>query len=155
MKKFITLICLTLIGYAAQAQVITLYGSHAATDTLTNAGTEYLTTQANALNSIGLSGKYDIQLTIANVSGTTAGTVILQSSIDGVNWTNHFRIYGIVGVGTNGIQCDSLSFSGATTHVYTVNAGVANAGRRLYIRLKFVGTGTQVSILSAKLITQE
>lgn len=154
MKQFITLIAFLLIGYAAGAQAITLYGSHAATDTLANAGTEYLTTQTNALNTIGKAGKYDISFVITNVSGTTAGTAILQSSLDGSNWSHHFK-----NVGTDGIVCDSLSFSGATNHIWTVPASVAtqttNTGRRLYFRIKVVGTGTQSSIISGKLITEE
>lgn len=150
---------LSVISFAATAQMVTLRGSDAVTDTLTNAGTVYLTTPANALNGM-TAGKYAIQLNITNVSGTTAGTVILESSNDGTNWSTHFKTTR----GVDGVNCDSLTFSGATSHIYniyplatkfyagTATTNISNSGRRLYFRLKFVGTGTQSSIVSAKLI---
>jgi hypothetical protein len=50
-----------------KAQTVTLYGSHTTFDTLDNAGTTYLTTQAGALNNIGLSGNYFVMFIIVNL----------------------------------------------------------------------------------------
>lgn len=161
MKKYIVLFLLSLLTITAQAQIVTLMGSDANTDTVTNAGTTYLTTPVNALNGM-TAGAYRIQLDISNVSGTTAGTCILQGTIDGTNWENVYKSTR----GTDGIHCDSLTIAAATTHTYdilpnvskydagTATTKVGNAGRYLRLRLKFVGTGTQVSIVKAKLIPQ-
>src|ERR1700750_2347159 len=108
MKQFITIIALSLLTFGAKAQVIPFYGTDgnaaittSTSDTITNAGTTYLQTKANAFNSIALGGGVVLQLNITNVSGTTAGTAILQSSLDGSNWDRHFNSNGTTGLGTN------------------------------------------------------
>jgi len=160
MKKVLFIAVVMLMGYAATAQIVTLKGSHANTDTLDDAGTVYLTTPEGSLNN-NKYGSYDLQFAITNVSGTTAGTAILQGSIDGSNWQNVFK----TSIGTDGVHCDSLTISGATNHIYNIFPGATkisggvtyptNAGRRLWLRIKFVGTGTQRSIVSGKLIFSE
>jgi hypothetical protein len=161
MKKFLLLAVITVSALFSQAQVVTLTGSSYgnALDTVTNTGTVYLTTPANALNS-NKSGKYIIQLDATNKSGTTTITAVLQSSLDGVTWGNHFKTPG-----QTGVNCDTLAISGTTTHIYNVlpgsNAWYAsityptNSGRRLYFRVKLVGGATGTTQVKAKLITQE
>lgn len=159
MKNLIFVLCMSLLSLTGSAQMVTLMGSHTTFDTLDDAGTVYLTTPTGALNNM-TAGKYAIQMSIANVSGTTGGTCILEGTIDGTNWVvMHKSTRGV-----DGVHCDSLTISGATSHIFNVVPGISkfyagtgqtnitNAGRRLRIRLKFVGTGTQRSIIRAVLI---
>jgi len=158
MKNLILLLCLSLIGFVSKAQV-TLYSQYnKTTDTIntsSSTATKNLTTATNALNTIGQTGAYDVQLVVTSVSGTPNFKAILQSSIDGVNFSNHFK-----NAGTNGIMCDTLSVGAATNHIWTIPKSNAtqtnNTGRRLYFRVACVApSSTQSSIIQAKLITQE
>jgi hypothetical protein len=152
MKKIIILMAFMLVAFTqADAQVWTLNGSHATTDTVTDAGTTYLTSGSLVANK---SGKYSVALLTANISGTSTFKAILQGSVDGTNWSNYFGT-----VGTNGIGCDTLQVTSAAPAYFVWNSGLpssaAIAGRRLYIRIACVGTGTQSTRVSAKLITQD
>ena len=140
-----------------QSKAITMTGSDASTDTITNAGTTYLT---SPILSAYTSGKFSVSLTVSNVSGTSTFKAILQGSNDGTNWAD---IHGIAG--TDGIHCDTLQvtstspaywtwsvFPGSVRSASTSTFLYGNSGRYLYVRLKCVGTGTQVTIISAKFI---
>lgn len=177
MKKFLFLALLTLSMAAtqtAQAQKLYLYGSNSKTlDTLTNTTTEYLTTAANALNSTGLSGNYNIQVVLYSIaSSSVTVTAVLESSIDGINYTNHFG-----GPGTNGKGCDTMAFGTLTTaatytHIWSIPCSQigynssnpaaqyaqvvrhSNAGRRLYFRVRLVPTGTGTTKYNGMLLAQ-
>lgn len=163
MKKYIlaiiSILCLAACNEKASAQgkAITMTGSHASTDTITNAGTVYLTSPSLAAYS---SGKFAVSLLTANVSGTSTFKAILQGSQDGTNWVN---VHGIAG--TDGINCDTLQVTSAAPayHTFAVIPGsvksvtsstflYTNASRYLYLRVACVGTGTQSTIVSAKLV---
>lgn len=165
MKKILILISMFVVcSFSANSQTLTLKGTYGSTlDTITNAGTVYLTTTSGALSSIGLAGNYVIQFTAVSLSGTVSATVVLQSSIDGLSWSNHFGV-----AGQDGINCDTLTIAAAGNRVLTINRGAVhslvasgvvtnqwytNAGRRLHFRLKFVGSGTQSTKISGVLIT--
>ena len=148
MKKVLVLASMLLMATISQevkAQRINMVGSNGKTlDTIRNAATEYLKIPANALDQIGLAGKYDIKLVFTNDSGTSTATSILQSCMicDGNDWENHF---GSESIGTNGIACDSLSISGSKVHTYHIEPGMVNhkdtnsmdtkSGRRLGFQL--------------------
>lgn len=178
MKKFLfclLAICMVMAtSVETNAQKIWLYSQYnKTTDTLTNTTAKYLTTASNALNTASPYGGYDIQLNLTNLTGTSATmTVVLQSSLDGVLWSPHFKCPG-----TNGVFCDtlvtgSIGTSGATyQHIWTItNNGsgmgtlnIANAtgyarqnnsGRRLYFRLLITPTGTHTTKAESVLITQ-
>ena len=179
MKKFLFCLLATCMVMATSvetnAQKIWLYSQYnKTTDTLTNTTSKTLTTATNALNTASLYGGYDIQLNFTNLTGTTGtDTSILQSSIDGVLWSNHFKCPG-----TNGVFCDtlitgSIGTSGATyQHIWTIinqtgstvnagtNAGTAgvarqnNSGRRLYFRIINKPSGTHTTKIEAQMITQ-
>lgn len=140
-----------------QGKAITLNGSDATTDTITNAGTTYLT---SGILSGYTSGKVAVSLKTANVSGTSTFKAILQGSIDGTNYVDVHQV-----AGTNGILCDTLQVTAAAPAywIWQVYAGsvhsvtdstylFTNAGRYLYYRLKCVGTGTQSTIISGQLL---
>jgi len=156
----------------ATAQKITMFGGNGKSlDTLTNTTTEYLTTGTNALNSTGLSGNYNIQVVLYCISSTSgACTGVLESSIDGINYTNHFKV-----AGTNGVLCDTIAFgtlssSTTYTHIWSIpsnsatatqlystsasNATHTNAGRRLYFRVRLIPTNTQSTKYSGYLLAQ-
>lgn len=152
MKKIIILMAFTLVAFTqANAQVWTLNGSDATSDTIANAGTVYLTSGSLVANK---SGNYSVALLTANISGTSTFKAILQGSLDGTNWSNYFGT-----AGTTGVECDTLQVTSAAPAYFVWNTkkpyAASIAGRRLYIRIACVGTGTQSTRVSAKLITQD
>jgi hypothetical protein len=158
MKKFIYLLsimALCFVGCQEKANSqVRLMGSHTTFDTVTNAGTTYLTTQANAIN-VGKAGKYRVSLKTTNISGTSTFKAILQGSLDGTNWVNYFGT-----AGTNGIQCDTLQVTAAAPayFIWSLNPTptvLSNWGRVLYLRVACVGTGTQSTRVEGLVITQE
>ena len=158
MKKFIfflSIVALCFIGCQEKANAqVKMFGSHTSFDTVTNAGTTYLTTQANAIN-VGKSGRYRVSLKVTNISGTSTFKAILQGSLDGTNWVNYFGT-----AGTNGIQCDTLQVTSASPGYFIWSLTptptvLSNWGRVLYLRLACVGTGTQSTRVDGLVITQD
>lgn len=165
MKKYIFILIAAAFAMStqtaqAQGKAIVMRGSDAVTDTITNAGTTYLTSPSLAAYG---SGAVSVSLKTTNVSGTSTFKAILQGSNDGSNWNN---VHGVAG--TTGILCDSLQVTSAAPayHTFTAYPGAVNspssstylhtnATRYLYYRLACVGTGTQVTIISALLVPFE
>ena len=78
MKKLIFAAAFVFAAVAANAQVVDMKStSSKATDTVTNTGSEVLTAQVN-----GYQADVTIQAVVTKVSGTVAGTVVLQGSVD-------------------------------------------------------------------------
>lgn len=141
---------LALGSLITQAQSLSFTGSDASTDTITNAGTVYLTTAAGAL--IGKPSTIRIQCPWTNISGTSTFKVVLQGTIDGTNWTNVHQVPG-----TNGVNCDTLQVTALSpaNWVFTIRPGsthsevfgslqyATNAGKFTALRLACIGTGTQ------------
>lgn len=127
------------------SQTGSLNGTNAILDTVVNTGTYYLTTPVTPT---GNSGKFSLAYLATNKTLTTTITVVLQGSLDGTNWENLFKT-----AGTNGVNCDTLSVSGTTYHVWTVTPApnLNNAGKRLYYRLKQVGGATGTTQVGAKI----
>ena len=110
------------------------------TDTLSNAETLYFTSPISSLLS-EKTGSYRVQYASTNVSGTSTFKVILQGSIDGVNFTNMHQV-----AGTTGVNCDTLQVTALAPANWIFRSygnGTTNAGRVKVVRLAFVGTGTQ------------
>lgn len=114
-------------AFMVNAQTATLMS---ATDTVTNAGSETATLKVVAPYKV-----VSIQAVVTKLSGTVAGTVILQASNDGVNY---------ISVGS-----DTLSNANVTTntHFWTVEPS-----KYLYYRLKATGSGTMSAILKGYFI---
>jgi hypothetical protein len=142
MKKVFFLVMLTLttaLSYGQVSLISSIDGTKS--DTLSNAGTLYFTSPINALLS-EKTGSYRVQYASENVSGTSTFKVILQGSIDGVNFTNMHQV-----AGTTGVNCDTLQVTSLAPSTWIFNANQtkasSNTGRVKVIRLAFVGTGTQ------------
>ena len=152
MKRLILIMLFAFGSLITQAQVIPLTGSHASTDTITNAGTVYLTTAKSAL--VGKPSSFSLQIPFTNVSGTSTFKVIIQGTVDGTNWQN---AHGVPG--TNGVNCDTLQVTALSPDnwIFNVSKGsVHTDGTTLYytgvgnytaVRAKFIGTGSQVTIV--------
>ncbi len=153
MKRVFLIMLLALGSFITQAQTISLTGSDASTDTITNAGTVYLSTAKSAM--VGKPSSFSIQVPFTNVSGTSTFKVILQGTIDGTNWTNIHQVEG-----TNGVNCDTLQVTSLSpaNWVFAVRKGSVHSvststfvytgvGDFTAVRLKFVGTGSQSTIV--------
>lgn len=141
MKKLFFLVALALttaLSYGQISLISSIDGTKS--DTLSDAGTLYFTTPISSLLS-EKTGSYRVQYTSTNVSGTSTFKVILQGSIDGVNYTNMHQVSG-----TTGVNCDTLqvtSLAPANWIFRSYGNGTTNAGRVKVVRLAFIGTGTQ------------
>lgn len=100
------------------------------TDTVTNTGTVYMDVTAtfSSNNNLVVSGKAD------NVSGTTAGTAILEWSINGTDYATH-------------PTADTLTLSDGGVYLWELTT----TGAKKY-RVNFTGTGTQVSIVQGQYV---
>lgn len=136
MKKYI-LLMLAFLGFATFGQTaIPLKGSSGAnSDTVTNAGTEYLTIQTT-----GNASSYGFQFVGTKISGTVGGTVTLQCSVDGVNY---------VDVDASLTTVDSYTNTNVTTNTYITQVSRPSF---LWYRFKVVGTGTMVQRIQGYVI---
>lgn len=108
-------------------------------DTVTNTGVAYLTT-AVAITGPGTVG---IQVTVTEISGTTAGTITLQGSIDGTNFAALTDTTAVPNIGTK-------SPADVTTAQPFLWWLAQNPYR--YYRVSYTGAGTMSARFSAKLI---
>lgn len=92
MKKIFVFLSIVLTCFVAQSQSVTTLPL-AQGDTITNAGTASRVWTASA----GYSGIV-IQVNLARISGTGAGTVQMQGSLDGVTYTNIGSAFTITNV---------------------------------------------------------
>lgn len=165
MRKLIILLALTM-GFVAcqekeakaQTGSVILYSSdNNATDTLSNASTIYLT--SGSIAKFTNNAEVTIDLKVTNISGTSTFKAILQSSMDGTNWSNHFAV-----AGTDGIHCDTLQVTSASPAYFKFDVaknvvrysstGVStntNTPYARYFRIACVGTGTQSTIVASKM----
>lgn len=170
MKQLITILVasvLMLSGYISKAQPIDFYANTTTKvkqDSMRNSETSYVTTLPTALYNSGLAGIYDVQWTGYNDSATTSITLVLQSSVNGVNFVNHFGT-----VGSNCVTCDTLttgSITGSDSvskmwHVQPLQLFQKNdstqvitqSGRRLAFRVKQVHANGGKSRSKASLTT--
>lgn len=123
MKKFLSVLFFCAAALISTAQIRTV----SAKDTNTNAVTSY----ANFYNTG--SKVQSFTYVVTKVSGTVAGTVILQGTDDGTNW----------------FDLDTLTLANQAT-----NAKVFLPEKTYYnsYRAKFTTSGTQVSYLVAALV---
>lgn len=141
MKK---LIIIAVIAFMATSKS---YGK--LVDTCTNTTAKKLTTRINELNA-GEQGNYVIQLNYTKASGSQNYTATLQSSLDGINYTNH--------TGLNAF--DVHTFNATGSHIWHINSSMpvsktdsthvyGKGGRRLYFRINVVGDGTGVAYINS------
>lgn len=131
MKKGLILILafITSQTYGAINNMLSNYSN--ASDTCVNTGTAYLDYTIT-----GVYQQVSVQVVLTEISGTSAGTVILQASLDGTNY--------------NAVGADTLSTAdvASQSHVFIV----PNTPYK-YWRVLQTGSGTMSSIISAKIQT--
>lgn len=125
MKKLLSVLLIAALAFIApqvNAQSSVLISS---TDTLNDVETVNiaLPTATGGYYAVG------IQAVVTKVSGTVAGTAIIQGSLDGTNWVN--------------IGSDTLTLSNVTTNtkVWAITPSVYQ-----YHRVQFVSSGTMVAV---------
>lgn len=131
MKKLFSLfVLMAFLITLSHAQVTTMTLSG---DTVVNTGTKFC-----SLRLAQSYKKVTVQALITKISGTVAGTLTLQGSIDGTNW----------------VTADTASFvtEGAATftatNVATQNkTWIMNGDPYLWYRLSYTGTGTMSATL--------
>lgn len=121
-------------------------------DTVTNTGTNFLTTgypQLTSYTSATYSGSAvaittpalttTVQANLTKISGTVAGTVTLQGSLDAANWTT------VTGT-TTGVQTGAFTATNVASQatVWTL----VNSPYRFY-RVTWTGTGTMAASMTA------
>lgn len=132
MKKIIILFAFILsVTYVnAQSGTVsnTLSEYSLTTDTVTNTGTVNMVVPAafSSNNNLVISAK------AVQVSGTTAGTAILQWSLNGTDYATH-------------PTADTLTLSNGAVHLWELTT----TGARKY-RIQFTGSGTNVTIVSGQ-----
>lgn len=108
-------------GAFAQSALTTTPTSVVALDTNTNAMSGYLYTSKQS----GNEGNFSFQYVGTKISGTVAGVVTLEGSLDGINYTR--------------VMSDSLLLTDVTTNTKVWDV---TAQKRLYYRTKVTTTGT-------------
>ena len=127
MKKILLfLICVfAFVAFANAQKVYTL-----ANDTLTDAETVYTV----PVQSSSSKGAVTLQIALTNISGTTAGTITLQGSIDNSNYAEITNIADMFNV----IPDDTITVADGT-----VGQAIIQQSPFKYYRWKYVGSGTQ------------
>jgi len=119
MKKIIMFLSFVLAVMMTQAQTSVTNLSNFQ-DTITNTGT--VSPGVNMVNSYE---QASFQVVVTKISGTVAGTGLLQASLDGTNYVD--------------ISTDTLTLTNQTTNTKLWNAG---AVKYKYYRVKVTGSGT-------------
>lgn len=125
MKKLIMVLLIAVTAFIAsesKAQSSVLVNT---TDTLTNTDTVYISlpTATGGYYAVG------IQAVVSRVSGTAAGTAIIQGSLDGINYVD--------------ISTDTLTFTNVATNtkIWAITPSVYQ-----FHRVKFTSSGTVVAV---------
>lgn len=120
--KYIFSLMILLLGLTTEAQTFTFAGR----DTVVNAGTKTLNLAVKGTNTTGA-----FQVVVTKISGTVAGNVIFQGSVDGTNFIN----------------LDTL----ATTNVATQTEIFTDIPVKYpFYRMTYTGTGTMSAIISGR-----
>lgn len=130
-KLFLFLAVVVGLAVQSQAQVATVIPLKAG-DTVTNTGTASKVIKLTA----GYSG-VAIQAKATEISGTSAGTIKVQGSLDGTNFTDIGSAYTVTDVATQ-------------STMFYVTAPVP-----VYLRVLQTGSGTMSSVLSVSYVLRK
>lgn len=154
MKKIILLIAFISAFIAAKAQysdavlLTSITGYYG--DTVTNTATKYLY-YTNGLSAPQLKGVLHtsaIAITVTKISGTVAGTISVEGSLDGVNYYN---VYNSHFAGS-----DISNYNYTATDVSTQTFRFAPPfWADLYLRVKYTGAGNMSAKVEAKLFARK
>jgi hypothetical protein len=132
MKKFLFLALTVAFTTVSFAQVINLKSANnLSVDTVTNTGTKYMTSGAIA----GRLSAMTVQVDLTELSGTTAGTITLQYSLDGVTYFT--------------LAADS-TYTATDVASQTFGWFVKSPALFKYVRVKYTGSGTMSDKIFAK-----
>jgi hypothetical protein len=104
-------------------------------DTITNTGSGYVEFTLNSFYK-----RVSFQPVVTKLSGTAAGTVTLQGSIDGINY---------VTVSSSYVSSATMSVTNVTTSTAIL---IVTSSPYRYYRLNYVGSGTMSCLLSGFLV---
>jgi hypothetical protein len=122
---------------SAQRSMLSSYSL--TSDTVTNTGTGYV-----QLQNKGVFDEVIIQAVMTELSGTTAGTVSILGSVDGVNYKAM-----TIRDATTAIPTYTATDVASQTNVWRITGNGA-----LYYRVSWTGAGTMAATLSAKLLSR-
>lgn len=131
-------------GFSAQSQTSVLadmknsLSPFALTDTVTNTGTGTVTSPRIS----GAGSNVTIVLVLTEISGTTAGTVTIQGSLDGTNW----KAIPTVETQTSITTATALDVA---SQVFTWRLA---SSPYLYYRASWTGSGTMAATIAGKIM---
>lgn len=142
MKNIFSLIVLSLllvlgVSFTGSAQTYTMTGS---ADTVTNTGTK-----ACSLKVVNNYSEISIQVVITKISGTVAGTVTLQGSVDGTTFET---------IDTLLVQNNVATFT-ATDVASQSKVFVVDQNPYLWYKLSYTGSGTMSATLKGYLLPRK
>jgi hypothetical protein len=148
MKKLVILSFMVFaLGMSAFAQKALISSNAAAliptVDTVTNTGSKYMTLPLSTPVT-GPKQTVTISAVATLISGTGAGTVILQGSIDGVNYST------IAASQLQGAQTATFTLTNVSSQVYH---WVVLGAPFPYYRINLTGSGTEVISIAGKLLS--
>jgi len=136
MKKLFLFLLVASFAIGANAQVGTLKSVYILnSDTVTNTGTKYLYL-ASPIS--GYQKAVSVNVNLTKISGTVAGSVTLEASLDGVNYYNAF-------LGTDSTYSFSPTDVASQSYRFKLNDF-----RDRFLRVKYTGAGTMSAIIAGK-----
>jgi len=138
MKNLIIILALAL-GVSAYGQDVTMKNaSNSATETITNTGTGILTAQVR-----GHKNTVTVQVTVTKTSGTIAGTLTLQGSLDNVTYKAALLPNGV----STAVNTYTATDVATQTFIWQLDKNAYN-----YWRVSYTGSGTMVATATAVLM---
>lgn len=141
MKRLLFIFALVASIVVAQAQTVTLKSPYGLpSDTVTNGGTAFLTSAVLTARQYPVT----VQANLTEISGTTAGTLTLQGSLDGINFVAL----------TDSTTVPAVTTKTATDVASQTFAWQLSSSPFLYYRVSWTGAGTMASSFTAVLVRQ-
>lgn len=139
MKKLLFLSLFAAISFVSQAQATLKSQYNNSIDTVDNAGTKYLTLATTAAAYYKVAS---VAVGVTEISGTTAGTITVQASLDGTVWYDVYSTISNTGA--------TYSFAPADITTLQTYRFKINSWSDRYLRVKYVGAGTMSAAFTAK-----
>lgn len=139
MKRIITLFFALTLGVSVFAQDVTMRNASASsTETITNGGTGILTGTVR-----GHKNTITVQVTITKTSGTVAGTLTLQGSLDNVSYKAALLPNGV----STAVNTYTATDVASQTFIWQLDKNAYN-----YWRISYTGSGTMVATMTGVLL---
>lgn len=139
MKKLIALFFALALGVSVFAQDVTMRNASASsTETITNGGTGILTGTVR-----GHKNTITVQVTITKTSGTVAGTLTLQGSLDNVSYKATLLPNGV----STAVNTYTATDVASQTFIWQLDKNAYN-----YWRISYTGSGTMVATMTGVLL---